>query len=93
MFTEKNFEFYCSICIEERGWVKTQNTFDQLLIYWKIQVIRKVYKSQFFNFPFQLAINITLFWQITATNVFPQVLLLCTDTPRVVFDEEQTYIA
>ena len=45
----KNWKFITlAVYFEERGWAK--KTFDQLLIYWKIQISRKIYKYTKFGF-------------------------------------------
>ena len=82
--------------IEQRGWVKVQILFDQLLIYWKIQVVRN--NHQVYKVRFLICLKIVIYHPILSNkskNVFPPVLskLLYSNTPGVVPEEEQPYIA
>ena len=71
---------------------KSSNTFDQLLIYWKIYVSRnnlQVYKVRFLICLFKL---IAIYHSVLSKNcniIFPQVLVQYGDTPGVVLKEEQ----
>ena len=72
---------------------KSSNIFDQLLIYWKIQVSRMNLSMQCSGF--NLTFENVIYHPITNTNcnnVLPPELFLYCDSPGVVREEEQPYI-
>ena len=70
---------------------KTSSTFDSLLIYWKTKVI----KNNLINTVVNLSFQIPVYHSITSNNynyVVSPVLLLYSDTPGVILEEEKPYI-
>ena len=91
----KNFEIFIVNIYWRKRVDKSSNTFDQLLVYWKIEVSRNnllVY-DVWFLICFSKLSSITLSWLITATIFYSPVLLLYSETPGVVVEEKQPYIA